>query len=81
MIAAFFAKWGAKLLAGFVAVAAILGGLGMYGRSKKAQGTAEAKAKATEKVLENVEKAKRATDRLRSDPSERDKLRSKRTRD
>ena len=71
MIAAFFAKWSAKLLAGFVAVAAILGGLGMYGRSKKAQGTAEEKAKQTEKIHEKVTKADKAVRDHRIKPDKR----------
>lgn len=81
MITAFLAKWGSKLLAALAVVATALGGLAMYGRGKKREGASREREKQRKQVQDNVEKAKRGRDRIRSDPSERDRLRKRRTRD
>lgn len=71
MIGAFFAKWGAKIIAGLVAVGAVLGALKIYGRGKKHEGASEEREKQTKKVLENVGKAKRVGDKPLSDADRR----------
>lgn len=62
-----------------IAVAAI--GLKLYGRSQRKLGGSQAVAKGRGKVIENVDKAKRAVHDLDRDSDARDKLRKRHTRD
>ena len=59
MITAFFAKWGAKLLAALAVIGTALGALRMYGRSKRSQGASEEREKQhkeAEKVRDKIDK-------------------------
>ena len=71
MISAFFAKWGAKLLAALAVIGTALGALRMYGRSKKAQGRSEERERTTEKIHEKVAKADKVRRDQRTAPDKR----------